>query len=130
MITAGNVADILFRDCEVFGINRYRKGNEKIDTSADRVVIRVQRQQGEKVWRKGFVDVNLCAPDIDGESNSPRLDELERLAWQLLDVGAVSEFDGTKYTYRIYSVESAMADEQMKCHYVNVKLLFQVFNIN
>lgn len=130
MITAGNVGDILFRDCEGFGINRYRKGNEKVDTSADRVVVRVQRQQGEKVWRKGFVDVNLCAPDIDGEANTPRLEELERLAWQLLDIGAISEFDGTKYTYRIYSVESEIADEQMKCHYVNVKLLFQVFNIN
>lgn len=130
MITAGNVGDILFRDCEEFGINRYRKGNEKVDTSADRVVVRVQRQQGEKVWRKGFVDVNLCAPDIDGEANTPRLEELERLAWQLLDIGAISEFDGTKYTYRIYSVESEIADEQMKCHYVNVKLLFQVFNIN
>lgn len=130
MITAGNVGDILFRDCGGFGIQCYRKGNEKIDPKIERVVIRPQRQQGETVWRKGFVDVNLCAPDIDGEANSPRLEELERLAWQLLDSGDVGEFDGTKYTYRIYSVESEIADEQMKCHYVNVKLLFQVFNIN
>lgn len=130
MITAGNVCDIIFTDCEGFGITRYRKGNEKIDPSSERVIVHVQRQQGENVWRKGFVDVNLCAPDIKGEADSPRLEELERLAWQLLDKDEIAEFDGTKYTYRIYSVESEIADEQMKCHYVNVKLLFKVFNIN
>lgn len=130
MITASNVGDILFRDCEGFGILVYRKGNEKIDPNSERVVIRTQRQQGEMVWRKGFVDVNLCVPDIKGEANSPRLEELERLAWQLLDKGDVSEFDGTKYTYHVSSVESEIADEQTKCHYANVKLMFQVFNMN
>ena len=130
MITASNVGDILYRDCEGFGIPRFRKGNEKVDPASERIVIRPQRQQGEDVWRKGFVDVNLCVPDIKGEADSPRLEELERLAWQLLDTGNVSEFDGTKYTYSIYSTESEIADEQMKCHYVNVKLLFKIFNIN
>lgn len=130
MITSSNVGDILFKDCEGFGIARYRKGNEKIDPKVERVVIRVQRQQGETVWRKGFVDVNLCVPDISGEAATPRLEELERLAWLLLDSGYVGEFDGTKYTYRIHSTEPEIADEETKCHYVNVKLLFNVFNIN
>lgn len=127
MITSSNVADILFRDCAGFNISRYRKGNEKIDPSIERVVIRPQRQQHGDVWRKGFVEVNLCVPDIKGESNTSRLDELEKLAWQLLDTGDVNQYDGTTYTYRIHSTESEIADAETRSHYVNVKLLFQVF---
>ena len=122
MITSSNVGDILFKDCEGFGIARYRKGNEKIDPKVERVVIRVQRQQGETVWRKGF-----GLSEVDPMTIR---EELERLAWQLLDSGYVGEFDGTKYTYRIHSTEPEIADEETKCHYVNVKLLFNVFNIN
>ena len=127
MITATDIGNIIYRDCEAFGIERYQAGDfdEKLPVEADRAVVRVQRQQREKIWRKGFIDVNLCAPDVKGEANLVRLNQLERQAYEILGQENVSEYDGDKYTYSIYSTEM-LADEQMKCHYVNVKLLFQV----
>ena len=129
MIVTTDIANILYKDCEAFGIEVYQAGNipdEHKELSSERVIIRTKSQSPETYWKKGFVEVNLCVPDMDGDANLIRLRELERKA-QVLDE-VIGEYDGSNYYYLIDSI-GIEADTELRCHYVNVRLLFQVLNV-
>ena len=130
MIVTTDIANILYKDCKAFGIEVYQAGNipdEHKELSSERVIIRTKSQSPEAIWKKGFVEVNLCVPDMDGKANLIRLQELERKAQGVLD-DIVGEFDGSSYYYLIDQIGTE-ADTALKCHYVNVRLLFQVLNV-
>ena len=130
MIVTTDIANILYKDCKAFGIEVYQAGNipdEHKELSSERVIIRTKSQSPETYWKKGFVEVNLCVPDMDGDANLIRLQELERKAQETLDE-VVGEHDGSNYYYLIDSI-GIEADTELRCHYVNVRLLFQVLNV-
>ena len=130
MIVTTDIANILYKDCKAFGIEVYQTGNipdEHKKLSSERVIIRTKPQSPGTYWKKGFVEVNLCVPDIDGDANLIRLQELERKAQEALDE-VVGEYDGSNYYYLIDSI-GMEADTELRCHYVNVRLLFQVLNV-
>lgn len=130
MIVTTDIANILYTDCKAFGIEVYQAGNipdENKKLSSERVIIIAKSQSPEAIWKKGFVEVNLCVPDMDGKANLIRLQELERKAQGVLD-DVVGEFDGSSYYYQIDQIGTE-ADTALKCHYVNVRLLFQVLNV-
>ena len=130
MIVTTDIANILYKDCKAFGIEVYQSGNipdEDKELSSERVIIIAKSQSPEAIWKKGFVEVNLCVPDMDGKANLIRLQELERKAQEVLD-DVVGEFDGSSYYYSIDQIGTE-ADTALKCHYVNVRLLFQVLNV-
>ena len=130
MIVTTDIANILYKDCKAFGIEVYQAGNipdEHKELSSERVIIRTKSQSPETYWKKGFVEVNLCVPDMDGDANLIRLQELERKAQEVLDE-VVGEYDGSNYYYLIDSIGTE-ADTELRCHYVNVRLLFQVLNV-
>ena len=130
MIVTTDIANILYKDCKAFGIEVYQAGNipdEQKELSSERVIIRTKSQSPETYWKKGFVEVNLCVPDMDGDANLIRLQELERKAQEALDE-VVGEYDGSNYYYLIDSI-GIEADTELRCHYVNVRLLFQVLNV-
>ena len=130
MIVTTDIANILYKDCKAFGIEVYQAGNipdEHKELSSERVIIRTKSQSPETYWKKGFVEVNLCVPDIDGDANLIRLQELERKAQEVLDE-VVGEYDGSNYYYLIDSI-GIEADTELRCHYVNVRILFQVLNV-
>ena len=130
MIVTTDIANILYKDCKAFGIEVYQAGNipdENKKLSSERVIIIAKSQSPEAIWKKGFVEVNLCVPDMDGKANLIRLQELERKAQEILD-DVVGEFDGSSYYYSIDQIGTE-ADTALKCHYVNVRLLFQVLNV-
>lgn len=94
----------------------------------EKIVIHVKKQQLGTYWKKSFVEVNLCVPDLkEGEANTIRLNELERQAMKRFD-DVVSTYDGTTYRYSIDSIGTE-ADIALKCHYVNVRILFNVLNV-
>lgn len=129
MITPTDISTILYRKCAEFGIDRYKKGNIPMgDVTSDRVVIIMTPQENDSIWKKGFVHVNLEVPDIDsdGRANLTRLNELERMSATVLD-DVVGEFDGTPYYYWIDSI-GIEEDSKVKCHYINVRVFFQVLN--
>lgn len=131
MIVTTDIANILYRDCKAFGIEVYQSGNisdEDKELSSERVIIRTKTQSPETYWKKGFVEVNLCVPDLGGKANLIRLQELERKVQEVLD-DVVGEYDGSSYYYSIDSIGTE-ADTALKCHYVNVRILFQVLNVN
>lgn len=130
MIVTTDIANILYKDCKAFGMEVYQSGNipdEDKELSSERVIIIAKPQSPEAIWKKGFVEVNLCVPDMDGKANLIRLQELERKAQEVLD-DVVGEFDGSSYYYSIDQIGTE-ADTALKCHYVNVRLLFQVLNV-
>lgn len=130
MIVATDIANILFKDCKAFGIEVYQAGNipdEHKELSSERVIIRTKSQSPEAIWKKGFVEVNLCVPDMDEDANLIRLQELERKAQEVLDE-VVGEYDGSNYYYLIDST-GIEADTELRCHYVNVRILFHVLNV-
>jgi hypothetical protein len=128
MITASEIGDIVFKDCEVFNIHRYRFGNipEGI-VKSERIVVYVKTLIPDDIWNSVFVNVNLCVPDKKGKADLKRLKELERLAYTHL-VSSTGSYDGTNYTYRI-SASSVEEDTALKCHYVNIRLKFDVLNV-
>ena len=131
MIVTIDIENILYRDCKAFGIEVYQSGNipdEDKELSSERVIIRTKTQSPETYWKKGFVEVNLCVPDLGGKANLIRLQELERKVQEVLD-DVVGEYDGARYYYSNDSIGTE-ADTALKCHYVNVRILFQVLNVN
>ena len=130
MIVTTDIANILYKDCKALGMEVYQSGNipdEDKELSSERVIIIAKSQSPEAIWKKGFVEVNLCVPDMGGKANLIRLQEFERKAQEVLD-DVVGEFDGSSYYYSIDQIGTE-ADTALKCHYVNVRLLFEVLNV-
>ena len=129
MIVTTDIADILYRDCKAFGIETVPFGETLTgELTVERITIHVKGQTPEKIWEKCFVEVNLCVPDLSpNEVNFPRLKELERLAKEKFR-SVTGRFDGTRYLYEVDTI-SIEADTALKCHFVNCRLLFNVFNV-
>lgn len=129
MIVSSDIANILYRDCKAFGIQIVPDGETLTgEITAERIVIHAKSQQPGRIWKKGFVEVNLCVPDIGVNSaNSIRLGQLERQAQSLLD-DIIGSYDGTHYYYGIAKIGREQ-DTNLKCHYVNVRLLFEILNV-
>lgn len=130
MITTSDIADILFEACASFGIeDMYRKGFiPEGAVSSERVVILPKNQTTATYWKKGFVEINLCVPNItEGVADIARLQELERQAMDVLD-GRTGEYDSSHYRFGVESIEGVLRDDDTKCHFVNVRILFEVLN--
>ena len=131
MITTADIGDIIYRDCGVFGIDDIRREWHipRGEVLSEKIVIIPKTQSADTYWKKGFVEVNLCVPDLRGSAaNLVRMAELERKAVEAMD-GVTGIYDGTPYYYYIDSTGTE-ADTALKCHFVNVKLMFQVLNVN
>lgn len=127
MITTIDVANILVRDCGIFGIEINQKGNiQKGELKNDRITIHVKKNSTGQIWNKGFVDINFSTPDKQGIANLIRLQEFEHMAIESLE--SVGEYNNSHYRYSIYS-HGLEEDSSMKCHYINVRLLFEVLNV-
>lgn len=128
MIVTTDIADILFRDCKDFGIKIVPFGKTLTgELKGERITIHVKRQTPETYWEKCFCEVNLCVPDLSPtESNYPRLKALERTAKEKFR-SVTDTFDGTRYLYEVDTI-TIEADTALKCHFVNVRLLFNVLN--
>lgn len=129
MIVTTDIGNILYRDCKAFGIGIVPAGETLTgELTSERIVIHTKKQQPGKYWKKSFAEVNLCVPNLsENEANTIRLNELERKAGKLLD-DVVSTYDGTTYRYSIESIGTE-ADTALKCHYVNVRILFVFYNM-
>lgn len=129
MIVTTDIGNILYRDCKAFGIDMIPDGETLTgELKYEKIVIHVKKQQLGTYWKKSFVEVNLCVPDLsENEANTIRLNELERQASKLFD-DVVNTYNGNRYRYSIESIGTE-ADTALKCHYVNVRILFNVLNV-
>lgn len=129
MIVTTDIANILYRDCQPFEIDIVPHGKKLTGPmKSERIVIHAKKQQPETYWKKSFAEVNLCVPDLkEGEANTIRLNELEKQAQGMLD-GVTGRYDGTTYHYSIDTIGTE-EDTALKCHYVNVRILFEILNV-
>lgn len=129
MIVTTDIANILYLDCQTFGIDIVPHGKKLEDElKSEKIVIHAKKQQPGTYWKKSFVEVNFCVPDLKkGEANSIRLNEFEKQAQELFD-GVTGHYDGMTYHYSIESIGTE-EDTALKCHYVNVRILFEVLNV-
>lgn len=129
MIVTTDIGNILYRDCKAFGIDIVPAGETLTgELKSERIVIHTKKQQPGTYWKKSFAEVNFCVPDLsENEANAIRLNELEREAMKHFD-DVVSTYDGTTYNYSIESIGTEK-DTALKCHYVNVRILFEVLNV-
>lgn len=129
MIVTTDIANILYRDCQPFGISIVPHGKKLTGPmKSERIVIHAKKQQPETYWKKSFVEVNFCVPDLkEGEANTIRLNELEKQAQSILD-DVTGRYDGTTYHYSIDTIGTE-EDTALKCHNVNVRILFEVLNV-
>lgn len=128
MITSSDAGAILYDDCKIFNLPIYRGWSfpkKKVDT--DRIVVIAKSLSPDSYWTKGFVEVNFCVPDYKDNANLKRLNELERGALKVLGY-KTGEFDGTRYRYSIES-NGVEEDSELNCHFVNVRILFEVLNV-
>lgn len=125
MIVTTDIANILYRDCQTFGIDIVPHGKKLTgELKSERIVIHAKKQQSETYWKKSFVEVNLCVPDLkEGEANTIRLNELEKQAQEMFD-GVTGRYDGTTYHYSIDTIGTD-EDTALKCHYVNVRIFLK-----
>ena len=129
MIVTTDIANIIYKDCKAFGIDIVPHGKRLTGAlKSERIVIHSKKQQSGTYWKKSFVEVNFCVPDLkEGEANTIRLNELEKQAQKTFD-GVTRRYDGTTYHYSIDSIGTE-EDTALKCHYVNVRILFEVLNV-
>ena len=130
MIVTTDIQTILYKKAQDLGIkNVYIDGDvPEGDVKSERVVVIANSVEPGTYWKAGFVHVNICVPYSDRKGRSPRkrLNELERLAIQTLhDTG---KFDGTTYTYEVDTTRIE-EDRDLKCYYVNARILFEVLNV-
>lgn len=135
MITTGDVYCILYRVCEQFGIAEIYDGLDEPtgEIKSERIVIRIGSQSNEKIWEKSVVNINFCIPlNIDGSTNTVRLNEIERMVKPVFKYGDIIKYDGSTCSYENGGEGwiSREADTALKCHYVNVRILFEVLNVN
>jgi hypothetical protein len=129
MITTSDVANIVFAKCRDFGISKiYQKGGIPLGKVTDeRIVIIAKGNVASTYWKKGFVEVNLNVPNISGEANLVRLNALERMAYSIFDSYS-GKFDSSVYHVSIYT-SSIEEDSELGCHFVNIRLLFEILNV-
>lgn len=129
MIVTTDIGSILYKDCEVFGLDIFQMGNvPQGDVTIERIAILPKPQVPGVYWNTCLVDVNLYVPDAEpNTANLLRLKELERHAFRVLN-DVISSYDGTTYCYSIDSI-SIEADTALKCHYVNCRIMFKVLNL-
>lgn len=130
MIATTDIQTILYKDVQKLGIKKVYKNGviPEGDVKSERVAIIVNSVEPGTYWKAGFVHVNICVPYLDrkGTAYLTRLNVLERLASKVLH--STSTYDGTAYTYDVDTTRIE-EDRDLKCFYVNVRILFQVLNV-
>lgn len=130
MIVTTDIQTILYKDAQKLGIKKVYKDGAvpEGDVKSEWVVIIVNSVEPGTYWKAGFVHVNICIPYLDRKGTAPltRLNALERLA--VKELHSTSTYDGTSYTYEVDTTRIE-ENRDLKCFYVNVRILFQVLNV-
>lgn len=130
MITSTDIQTILYKKAQLLGVKEvYKEGNIMSGNySTERVVILNNSAEPGTYWRLGFMNVNICVPDLDRNftASLTRLSELESLAYDVFsDTGKMK---GLAYTYDVDST-NIEEDRAAHSHYVNIRILFEVLNV-
>lgn len=130
MIVSTDIQTILYKKALELGVTGVYKEDDtptgKLEE--ERVTVHSNSSEPGITWKVGFVHVNIAVPDLD-EEGTPDLDRMNKLERMSMEVFKdTSVFDGTPYTYEV-DTTSIEVNRDLKCHYVNVRVLFKVLNV-
>lgn len=127
MITNTNIGEIIFDRVREWDVEKHIANNMPFSEIKDeRLVIVPEKIIDDTYWLKCYVNVNWCVPDKEGESDGIRLGEVEGIMSEI-HYGK-GEYSNTYYKFKKDSV-GIEEDKQMRCHFVNLRLLFNVLNV-
>lgn len=131
MIVTTDIYKIIFDRVKDFGIKAVYDGWNPIKSHLKEEVIVIVTStpiEPDTYWERAYAHVNICVPDYLGDTNTQRLNELERLACLWVDDGIAGVYDGS--TYRITKDGLGIErDDALECSYVNLVLLFEILNV-
>lgn len=136
MITKADIENILLDVCEPFGIADVTTEKPTLDDKTgdglkkEMLEIFVKKEGDGTRWLPRFADVNVCIPDYkSGMQNASRIEAVERIARELFGKTYISGVhDGSRYRFKRESI-GIESDKPLKCHYVNVRILFETINV-
>lgn len=129
-ITTTDIRKIMRGILNSIGLPIYYKDdlpNEEIDN--DRIIIVTSGEGYGKIWATTIVTTSICVPDpAPNVANLTRLSEYERISLSMFRDGIVGIYNGDNYSISLLK-NGTDEDRQMKCHYVSLKLSFEVLNV-
>lgn len=90
----------------------------------ERITLHVKQLKPQTYFSKCFVEVNWCVPDLGDHPDSSRLQVVDRM---MAGIESIGEYDGSVYRYGVESIQ--ILKSELKCHYVNTRLLFEILNV-
>ncbi len=141
MITEIDAGHIIYDDLDSMSLERRLKGHlkkgslngeepmisEHVPEEGLVVILPKQVSADKKYFNDCTIVVNILLKDVEGETN-PKINELLKEAFNLLNADKVGEYADTWYRYSVRS-HGIEAEARMKCHYANIVLDFEILNI-
>lgn len=102
-----------------------------LNSQLEDIVITVSSASAEQI-QEGRARVNIYVPDIDNNSGRlvPDKERLEELAALDEEVLAVLNESDTDFDFELFQATAAIADPNIKQHFVNINLEFKYITFN
>lgn len=141
MITEIDAGHVVYNDLSPLNLERRLKGHllhgtingeevmisEQIPEKGLIVIIPKSVSANKKYFNDCTIVVNILLKDIEGEAN-PKLNNLLKDAFSLLNTDRVGEVEGEWYRYNVRS-HGIEEEKNLHCHYVNIIIDFQILNV-
>ena len=129
MITQSDLLKITYDMCRQFITDLYMPLTfPEEEIKSERIVILGGVITDGSRWDRISVRINWCVPDIKGEPNGVRLEEVEKTLRNAFSRGA-GMVEGCRYRWRRESTET-VTERGMKVHYANLTLKYELLNTN
>lgn len=129
MITQSDLKKVTYDMCRQFGVDLFMPLTfPEEEITSERIVILGGRITDGSRWDRTAVRINWCVPDVKGEPNDIRIEEVEKLLRDSFTRGAGKIGDCT-YRWRRESTET-VTEQSMKVHYANLTLKYELLNTN
>ena len=115
----------------VFPQGLYPSDCRPLNSQLEDVVITVSSASAEQI-QEGRARVNIYVPDIDNNSGRlvPDKERLEELAALDEEVLAILNDADTDFDFELFQATAAIADPNIKQHFVNINLEFKYITFN
>ena len=129
-ITTTDIRKILYRTLSPFGLPiLYKEDIPQGEITEDRIIVVTSDEGYGKIWATCIVTISICVPDpTPNEANLTKLSEYENTFVGLFRDGIVGSYNGDNYSIVLQN-NGIDGDKQFRCHYVNLKLSFEVLNV-
>lgn len=98
------------------------------EISEERTIIATSKESMGKIWASCIVTMSVLVPDVsNGIANLSRIRAIEQKLLPEFREGVVGSTNGNDYSVTLQDI-SVEADVKLRCHYVCIKLMFDILN--